>query len=466
MFGLLKYVRCSGTQEEREEYKRYYCGVCKTLGRIYGHPTRLLLNRDLVFVSEVIAELGQENPLKNDTETSSFQVRNCFRLPASPEAIPRSMQIAAAYNVLLTRYKLDDNVADASWGSSLYWKLIRFAFSRAFGKASAQMTTWNYPLDQVDWWMQEQRRREKNPLSTETAEQVLQYFAEPSAVTTGLSMKYAAIIGGKTDEAERMYQVGYGFGQLIYLLDALEDYAEDYKKGDFNALKSAYHLSDEQIPPQIRDQVSEIIHRLAEKMQQHVAALSLSEPKASSFAQRVTHNVSRKLGEPVCIASRMKCDVTERRLPKMTFKEKWCYTIELSQRLAFAGKQMHLLAQSKAYLLFGVFLTTLFLMPQKALGAFVHSLNMPENGLISAPTCLSTLLVSTWMNVLLSAVFRKKRRRRREDYDNDCCGCCEMYLCCECADCDCDCCECAEPGYNVCDACACDCTDFACCDCD
>jgi hypothetical protein len=85
MFGLMKYYRCSSSEDERDHYKLHYCGVCKTLGTLYGQKTRFLLNRDLVFLSELLAEISGKSP---DTwNCPALHVRNCFRLPKHNEDI-------------------------------------------------------------------------------------------------------------------------------------------------------------------------------------------------------------------------------------------------------------------------------------------------------------------------------------------------------------------------------------------
>lgn len=299
MFGLMKYYRCSGNQEDREQYRRHYCGVCKTLGKLYGHHTRFLLNRDLVFLSELIAELSEEKTTTTTWECHALHVRRCFQLPRHSEDIPLSLRITATYNILMTRYKLDDNIADANNLTSYLWKVVRFAFSGAFARASRQVAVWDYPFKQVEWWMHEQRNRELHPPEPEDPEQAMQFFAEPSAVTTGLSMKYAAMITGQADEAERMYQLGYNFGQLIYVLDALEDFEEDDEQGAFNAIRAVYQIADRSLPPGCRHDIVNITRNLEEKIRHTLGELYLSEVKAHHFNTRLTWNVNRKLGREV-----------------------------------------------------------------------------------------------------------------------------------------------------------------------
>ncbi|MBD3307159.1 hypothetical protein GF339_12080 [candidate division KSB3 bacterium] len=470
MFGILKFYRCSGKPDELDHYRRQYCGVCKTLGILYGQRTRLLLNRDLIFLSELLTALTAPTDALLLEDASPWQARRCLQRPR-PEDIPLPLRLAATYNVLLSKYKLEDNVADASGLKAWAWKIGQRGLSCAVKKATAQMQTWHHLLAEVSRWMQEQREREAQLPEQATPPAILDYLAEPSAVSTGLSMQTAAEIAGHPDDAETMYHLGYAFGRLIYLVDALEDFEDDQQRGDFNAITAAYGLNGaQQIPESCREAVHALIQDAADQMQQHVAALPLPQAKRDYFTTRIAQNIDRTVGQPHCRASNVRCDVSRRTLPPMNLKEKWRYTLTLSKRLAFAGKSVHLLDVSRAYLTWGVLLGGLFLLPQSALAAVVNSLNLPSDGGMSGNACVSALLLSTWLHVLMSAMFRKKRRRTKDaDADGcDCDECCQAYLCCECADCDCDLCDCAEGGCP-CDWCACDVCDCAgcdCCDCD
>ena len=85
--------------------------------------------------------------------------------------------------------------------------------------------------------LQDANRHKYLPMET------LEYVAEPTATVTGLTFEHAAAAVGATTEAQQtMYQLGFAFGNLVYVLDALDDYEEDLTGGEFNALQSAFRL--------------------------------------------------------------------------------------------------------------------------------------------------------------------------------------------------------------------------------
>lgn len=460
MFGLMKYYRCSSPEDERDHYKLHYCGVCKTLGTLYGQKTRFLLNRDLVFLSELLAEISGEAP---DTwNCPALHVRHCFRLPKHDEDIPLSLQIASTFNLLLARYKIDDNIADAKGSSSYLWKILEFVFSGAFAEVSKQLETWNFPVHDIGWWMREQRKRELNQCDREEPERAIQYLAEPTAVTTGLGMKYGAILVNQDDEADTMYDLGYAFGQLIYVLDALDDFEKDFEKGEFNAIRTAYHLSEKQFPSQCRNDIVKIAQTLGERIQQELSKLHILEKKASFFKVRLTQNLNRKLGKEIC-PYKVKCDVARQAIQKMTWKEKWNYVKTISQKIAFAHNESSSIAKYKAHLTFALLLICTLLMPQKALGHYLNTLNSATRGTTTGTECFRLIFMALWMSIFVGMV----REKKKIPCCLDCCDCCECAECAECipGDCNCGDCDCGSCDCGDCDCGGCDCCDCGGCDC-
>lgn len=58
---------------ERRLWQLHYCGACKTIGRQYGHKSRMLLNYDAVFLAELLTELGGE-------DAEAWAVRICLAI--------------------------------------------------------------------------------------------------------------------------------------------------------------------------------------------------------------------------------------------------------------------------------------------------------------------------------------------------------------------------------------------------
>ncbi|HQQ40586.1 MAG TPA: DUF5685 family protein, partial [Clostridia bacterium] len=46
MFGYIRPLECELKVREQAEYRAFYCGLCKTIGRRYGTLERLTLSYD------------------------------------------------------------------------------------------------------------------------------------------------------------------------------------------------------------------------------------------------------------------------------------------------------------------------------------------------------------------------------------------------------------------------------------
>ena len=55
MFGYVRPAADRLTQEQTDLFRSAYCGLCRTLGRRYGLPARMILNYDLAFLAILLA---------------------------------------------------------------------------------------------------------------------------------------------------------------------------------------------------------------------------------------------------------------------------------------------------------------------------------------------------------------------------------------------------------------------------
>lgn len=202
-----------------------YCGTCKTLGAVYGHPTRLLLNHDVAFLSEVLLDVGGV-PLSS----TAYRSFNCLTLPRKNDDIPVALQYAAAVTVALAYFRMADHRRDATKrGRRLGWALAARALSRQYLRAAEHLRSWRFPLDEMCAILATQPEREASPKS-------LAYVAEPTMLATALVFSHGVHLAGRPDRVDAARRLGYSFGELIYLLDAFEDRERDARAGDFNPL--------------------------------------------------------------------------------------------------------------------------------------------------------------------------------------------------------------------------------------
>lgn len=211
MFGYVRINKMDLTFREYENYKGYYCGLCKYLKENHGEISRLGLNYDITFLIVILTAIYKPKP-------SIFQER-CVVSPfkKKKKIINEITEYAASMNVLLTYYKLEDNLLDD--------KGIKDIFAYNLYKNKLNLAHNKYP--QKSKIIKEQM----NLLNK--LEQEKEYNIDKVSNTFGEIM--GEIFAYKTDKYEEdLRKIGFNIGKYIYILDAYEDLEEDYKKGRYN----------------------------------------------------------------------------------------------------------------------------------------------------------------------------------------------------------------------------------------
>lgn len=282
---------CSTKRTEDYRYHRmHYCGTCKTLGQAYGQRTRMLLNFDTVFFAEILSHLSEEK--LSDWQDGYQAINRCFTMPEDEQPIPLSLSYAAATNVLFAELKLDDNQKDSP---HLAWSLGQRFFSEAFHKATAQFEAWGMNT-QVLWdLVNEQEALEKaTPFKANDLTEMLTHYAEPTARMTGLLFEHSASVVGQEKQDQTMYQLGYRFGQLVYILDAFEDVEKDIVERQFNPIvlhfKAKQQLSKHQL-----DKAQQVIFRCQEFVTQEINALPFTTEIIEQYSVRLYSNIVQRI---------------------------------------------------------------------------------------------------------------------------------------------------------------------------
>ena len=204
MFGLLakRPVPC----QSRSAFRKHYCGTCKTIGRVYGHKYRMLLNHDIVFLAELFAAM---EPHKE----SGLQIQpfSCYKLPKSDVDIPEYVKYVSAANLLLTQYKLEDNIVDSD--RSVWWNMLRLIFKPGVQKARKYLIRSGFPVDSLDRCVSNQFSVERNRLCPDEFETSVEYYSQQAASATGLV--YSGIYGPSGNDL--FQRIGECFGRIVYL---------------------------------------------------------------------------------------------------------------------------------------------------------------------------------------------------------------------------------------------------------
>ena len=115
-----------------------------------------------------------------------------FTLPSAPEQMPPALQIAASATLLMTEFKLADQIDDGAKG---HWKLAQKLYSPGFYAAAERLKALDFPVMEMREWYGAQAGRETAALSGEfsgSPREILAFVAEPTATVTGLVFQHGA----------------------------------------------------------------------------------------------------------------------------------------------------------------------------------------------------------------------------------------------------------------------------------
>jgi hypothetical protein len=420
MFGLMKPHHCSVSvnKEEKRQYRLYYCGICKTIGSRYGHKMRLFLNHDITFFAEILAELSGESKEENQWDPAFYR-SNCFILPGEQDRIPLSFSIAAAVNILLAKLTIDDNVEDSKRATVL-WKWVKTRVSKRELNALKQLEAWKFPLERILTLAHQQKIREQEPHKYSGAGAELDYFSESTAVITGIIFQNAARISGKKSVIRDMFTLGFLFGQLVYLLDAWEDFERDSKKGDFNAIAAAYHISGMKPGENCKHDVSEIIGALSRKIISRLNRLPISREKNRLFAQRLKVNLNKRLrAKDSKRIAKQGLTCTPPGLTGPHRAKRWRLGLAVSPAGSIGHIKLHKFSRYLQFSFFALSLPVMF-----GLRYLPFAATPPEGGK-TRNSCADTCFCC-------------------DCCPDCCCECCEGEGGCCCSNCHCDCCDCCD----------------------
>lgn len=197
------------------EYRSYYCGLCKTLGKRYSQLLRLTVNYDITFLTLLAHNYRNEKP--------AFKMSRCILHPIGRKfsivITNPTQELIADYNIILGYYKLYDDVLD---GGKIKHKVALAALKPKFKKASKR-----YPGVSrcVKNHYEDLRKLEK--AGEIGIERLSDCFAK-TLVDIGES------IAGKIDT--NLEKLCYYLGKWIYVIDAYDDLLKDLEEKSFNPL--------------------------------------------------------------------------------------------------------------------------------------------------------------------------------------------------------------------------------------
>ncbi len=221
MFGYIKPDIPELKVKEHELYKATYCGLCRTMGKCTGCMSRLTLSYDFAFLGLV--------RMVTDNVKGEVKMRRCMVHPFKkrPMVEPNeSLEFCAKASVILTKMKLKDNINDSHGLSRLKAKIANLV-SIFFKKTEEELKPLEKKVGEcID---------NLTVLEKENSDSV-----DETASTFGELLGSVASFGYDGTLSRILYEVGYHLGKWIYVIDAIDDMKDDYKKRSYNVLLNSY----------------------------------------------------------------------------------------------------------------------------------------------------------------------------------------------------------------------------------
>ncbi len=230
MYGYVQICKPELKFREFDEYRSYYCGLCRRLKEHFGKTGQFFLSYDLTFLTLLLDGLYEPK--------SICKSGRCIAHPLKKQLFVQSeiTSYAADMSLLLTAYKLDDD-----------WKDEKKHFRRILSKLIAGKTG---------------KIRESYSKKAQRIEQELEALSKlekegctnPELPASCFGRILAEIFVYKEDVWEKtLRDMGFHLGRFIYLADAFDDLAHDKKKNCYNPFLSqdehdpAFHEACEQL---------------------------------------------------------------------------------------------------------------------------------------------------------------------------------------------------------------------------
>ena len=222
MFGYVRINKMDLTFREYDYYKGYYCGLCKYLKENHGEISSLSLNYDITFLIVILTAIYKVKSTITEERCIANPLKKKMRI------VNEITEYAASMNVLLSYYKLEDNLYDDNGikdklAYGIYKRKLKIAYDKYPEKAE-------YIKQQLS------NLRELENEQSKSIDRVSNTFGN----------LMGEIFVFKNDEYEQnLRTIGFNLGKYIYILDAYEDLDEDYEKGRYNPFIDYIDKKDE-----------------------------------------------------------------------------------------------------------------------------------------------------------------------------------------------------------------------------
>lgn len=221
MFGYVIPCRMELKVRDYEKFKAYYCGLCHSIKGEFGNIPRVTLNYDMTFLAILLDSL-------NENKLSAKKI-TCALHPLTKKLIivdNEPLKYAALCNIVLTYYKLIDNINDDNTIKSkiAYIVLKKYIKDNTLNKYIGNSLNMLYKMEKEAYKY--------------SIDEISHVFAD---LTGYIISDY---IKDDSSCKESLYWLGYNLGKWIYIIDAWDDLEEDMENKKFNLINQLYNTDN------------------------------------------------------------------------------------------------------------------------------------------------------------------------------------------------------------------------------
>ena len=202
-------------------YRAMYCGVCKGIAQSCGQGARMGLTYDVTFLSVILHNIAGIDVKIEKQHCLTHCIRS--KMMANVDDMTKKL---GALNTALVYYKYTDDILDGDKGRG----------KRLWFVSGHKKTVRTYP--EIERIVRENLAAQQETEKSKTDS--LDRAADASANMMAELSDYL-LEDKKTPYTHDLF---YAVGKWIYLIDALDDYDKDKKKGAYNPFVLSYSCED------------------------------------------------------------------------------------------------------------------------------------------------------------------------------------------------------------------------------
>lgn len=231
MFGYVRPFQDELKVRDYDLFRAAYCGVCQALRQRYGILARMILHYDFA----MLALLLMDGTVPCERRRCPRHMLGKRRMLVSNPAADR----AADAGILLACGKWEDAVRDEGFWKRLGARLLLFLFARKMRLAQKRLPEFYAVLH--------------NCLDELHALEAAKSASLDAAADTFARILQALAGQEDTPPARCRRLALYHTGRFLYLLDAVDDYADDMRKGRYNPLRYRFDTEGEPLTEEMKD---------------------------------------------------------------------------------------------------------------------------------------------------------------------------------------------------------------------